>query len=438
MSSSAGAASSTARGSGRRSSSSSSTTSSSSLPTYSSSGNNGYTSLRNGSDAIVNLNDNRKKGENFNLPEDASMPLTNRCETPSSTTSTAVPATKASWLRIYSLCIANFGINCAWALEFAMTTPYFEKGLKAGKVISHAVWLVGPLSGFIVAPIVGSLSDRCRSRFGRRRPFIFAGMIATLVGMALFSNALGVAQFLVGSVFRSGEERIVQIVSITVAILAFCVLDLAINTTMWPVRALQGDLIPVDQQHSVQSASIVMFSLGDLTASALLRLFPEPVSQIQICFLVAALIYSTSVASLLLLGHETPLTPLTDEEHHDEEADASGEGDTSETAQRRGASAYNIFAYLHALPSWMWRIGITHALGFFALFCFLPNTSSWLGGSVLGGSFRSFLIFAFAYFFKKNLSCMALVEDQKILTLFLSVYLFVFFCFSASTFHCLF
>lgn len=295
-----------------------------------------------------------KKAE---LESDASAPLTNHPDL-------------ASWARIYSLCIANFGINCAWSLEFAITTPYFEKSLKAGQVISHAVWLVGPLSGLIVAPIVGSLSDQCQSRFGKRRPFIFIGMITTLLGMAFFSNAPYLA-----SLFLAHNTEASHVLAIVIAIFAFCVLDLAINTTMWPVRALQGDLIPTSQQHSIQSASIVMFSLGDLAASALLRIFPEPVSHIQVCFLIAAVIYSTSVATLLVLGRETPLRG----------GDGNvASGDDVDHAQEH--ASLNIFAYLQSLPGWMWRIGITHAFGFFALFCFLPNTSTWLGSAVLGGT----------------------------------------------------
>lgn len=273
----------------------------------------------------------------------------------------------ASWARIYSLCIANFGINCAWALEFAITTPYFEKTLNSGKVISHAVWIVGPLSGLIVAPIVGALSDRCRSRFGRRRPFIFAGLLATLLGMAFFSNAQAVANLL--TPIRSSANHMA---AIAIAIASFCILDLALNTTMWPVRALQGDLIPKEQQHSVQSASIVMFSVGDLISSALINSFPEPVSRIHLIFLAIGVVYFISVSSLLFLGRETPIATNESTCEHDGEESYS----------------FNIFAYLRSLPMWMWRIGATHALGFFALFCFYPNTSSWLGSVVLGGKFH--------------------------------------------------
>lgn len=95
--------------------------------------------------------------------------------------------------------------------------------------MSHFVWVVGPLSGLIVAPIVGTLSDRCTHRMGRRRPFIVGGLIATIVGMLTFSNAPQLASLLVGPESESHHAS-----AIAIAIVSFCILDLAINTTMWP------------------------------------------------------------------------------------------------------------------------------------------------------------------------------------------------------------
>lgn len=96
-------------------------------------------------------------------------------------------------------------------------------------MLSHSVWVVGPLSGLIVAPIVGTLSDRCTSNFGRRRPFIVGGVVATVLGMIVFSQAREIASLF----FIEGTKQH-KWLAIYVAIAAFCVMDLAINTTMWP------------------------------------------------------------------------------------------------------------------------------------------------------------------------------------------------------------
>lgn len=95
------------------------------------------------------------------------------------------------------------------------------------------VWIVGPLSGLIVAPLVGTLSDQCTSRYGRRRPFIIGGLIATISGMLLFSNAIEISLWF----FAHGTSQ-QRWTAIAIAIVAFCILDLAINTTMWPGMCL--------------------------------------------------------------------------------------------------------------------------------------------------------------------------------------------------------
>lgn len=136
---------------------------------------------------------------------------------------------------------------------------------------------------------------------------------------------------------------------------------------MCAVRALQGDLVPDYQQHSVQSASIVMGSFGDLAANFLVHSFDEPVSRIRICFLIAMIFYASTVGVLLVVGRETPVR--------------SDDPDIQDAQNQ----SLNILEYLRGLPTWMWRIGGTYALGFFTLFCVMPNASSWLGGSVLGG-----------------------------------------------------
>ena len=134
-----------------------------------------------------------------------------------------------SLAHIYKLCIANFGISGAWALEFAVTTPYFESRLRSGQFLSHIVWIVGPLSGLIVAPIVGMWSDKCTSKYGRRRPFILAGIISTMIGMILFPLAPNIA-----ALFAEDGSEAHRIAGIVIAFVSFCILDLAINTTMWP------------------------------------------------------------------------------------------------------------------------------------------------------------------------------------------------------------
>ncbi|XP_024026663.1 sucrose transport protein SUC4-like [Morus notabilis] len=67
------------------------------------------------------------------------------------------------------------GIQFGWALQLSLLTPYVQE-LGIPHAWASVIWLCGPLSGLLVQPLVGLMSDRSTSRFGRRRPFIVAGI----------------------------------------------------------------------------------------------------------------------------------------------------------------------------------------------------------------------------------------------------------------------
>lgn len=135
------------------------------------------------------------------------------------------------------------------------------------------------------------------------------------------------------------------------------------------VRALQGDLVPENQQQVMQSATVAMNSVGDLAVNALVQTFREPIAQIRPIFLAASIFYTFTIGTLLYAGRETPL-----------------ERPRPSKTSSNEASTLNVLSFLRSLPNWMWRVGITNALGFFAFYCRQPNASEWISSSVLGGS----------------------------------------------------
>ncbi|XP_077060258.1 proton-associated sugar transporter A isoform X3 [Siphateles boraxobius] len=80
-----------------------------------------------------------------------------------------------------------FGIEFSYAMETAYVTPVLlQMGLP--DQFYSLVWFISPILGFLLQPILGGWSDRCTSRFGRRRPFIFALAIGALLGLTLVLN----------------------------------------------------------------------------------------------------------------------------------------------------------------------------------------------------------------------------------------------------------
>ncbi|KAF3690010.1 Proton-associated sugar transporter A [Channa argus] len=87
---------------------------------------------------------------------------------------------------LFNGCIL-FGIEFSYAMETAYVTPVLlQMGLP--DQFYSLVWFISPILGFLVQPLLGAWSDRCTSRFGRRRPFIFALAIGALVGLTLVLN----------------------------------------------------------------------------------------------------------------------------------------------------------------------------------------------------------------------------------------------------------
>jgi solute carrier family 45 protein 1/2/4 len=121
------------------------------------------------------------------------------------------------------------GLQLAWATELSNGTPYLLS-LGLSKSLMALVWIAGPLSGALVQPYVGMLSDNCRSKWGKRTPFMVWGSLATIVSLL----ALGWVRDIVGGFLGlfgadRGSEG-VKITIIIVAVLLVYILDFSINT----------------------------------------------------------------------------------------------------------------------------------------------------------------------------------------------------------------
>ncbi|KAL6983077.1 sugar transporter protein [Sarracenia purpurea var. burkii] len=127
------------------------------------------------------------------------------------------------------------GIQFGWALQLSLLTPYVQE-LGIPHAWASVIWLCGPLSGFLVQPLVGHMSDRCTSRFGRRRPFIVAGAGLIIVSVLIIGHSADIGWLLGDRADRS------RVRAIAVFVVGFWLLDVANNMTQGPCRALLADL----------------------------------------------------------------------------------------------------------------------------------------------------------------------------------------------------
>ncbi|XP_078575714.1 membrane-associated transporter protein-like [Branchiostoma floridae x Branchiostoma japonicum] len=117
-------------------------------------------------------------------------PLLRRDSAASPASVPAVP--RRPWRQLLMNGSILLGREFCYALEAALVLPVLMT-IGMPRELYSIVWLIPPVFGFIFVPLIGSVSDHCRCRWGRRRPFILAFGIAIVLGCALFLNGDAIA-----------------------------------------------------------------------------------------------------------------------------------------------------------------------------------------------------------------------------------------------------
>ncbi|GAB7360307.1 hypothetical protein MBLNU230_g8064t1 [Neophaeotheca triangularis] len=161
------------------------------------------------------------------------------------------------------LTLAIGGLQIAWSVELSNGSPYLL-GLGISKSLLAFVWIAGPLSGTLVQPYVGIKSDRSRSRFGKRRPFMVGGAAATIISLMFLAWTREiVAGFL--SIFGAAPDAPgVATCAIVFAILMIYVLDFSINVIQAGVRAFIVDNAPTHQQDEANAWASRVSGVGNI------------------------------------------------------------------------------------------------------------------------------------------------------------------------------
>lgn len=162
-------------------------------------------------------------------------------------------------LHLAYLTLPLIGLQIAWCVELAHGSPYLLS-LGISKSLLALVWIAGPLSGTLVQPYVGMKSDRCRSRFGRRRVFMVGGAVATAVSLIVLAWAREIVEGIALVIFGSDAVETgdasgggVRNTMIVVAVVMIYVLDFAINTVQAATRAFIVDGVPTHQQDTANA-----------------------------------------------------------------------------------------------------------------------------------------------------------------------------------------
>jgi maltose/moltooligosaccharide transporter len=158
---------------------------------------------------------------------------------------------KLSFWDIWNMSFGFLGIQMGFALQNANASRILQI-LGADVHELSWFWVVAPLTGFIVQPIIGYYSDRTWTRLGRRRPYFLVGALLAAVGLILMPNAGVLTTFMPALWIGAGMLMI---------------MDASFNVAMEPFRALVADKLPSDQRTLGFSVQTVLIGIGAVIGS---------------------------------------------------------------------------------------------------------------------------------------------------------------------------
>lgn len=158
---------------------------------------------------------------------------------------------RLSFWEIWNLSFGFLGIQMGFALQNANASRILQSFGADVHELSW-FWIVAPLTGLIVQPIVGHYSDRTWTRMGRRRPYFLAGALLAALGLVLMPNADLFTAFMPSLWVGAGMLMI---------------MDASFNIAMEPFRALIADILPSDQRTLGYSVQTILIGIGAVIGS---------------------------------------------------------------------------------------------------------------------------------------------------------------------------
>ena len=264
--------------------------------------------------------------------------------------------TKLSFWQIINMNVGFFGIQYSFGLQQSAVNPIYDF-LGASPDELPLLNLAGPLTGLLVQPIIGALSDKTwlPKLGGRRKPYFFIGAIICSIALFLFpfSSSLWMAAGLLW------------------------VLDAGNNTAMEPYRAFVADKLDASQQPIGFHAQSFFTGFGQTLANVSLFIFPmifigttgKLPTWVFASFILGSI---CSIGSVWWSSHTTKEIPPTEEE--------------LQKIQSEKVNVFtpfvDIFLAIKEMPKVMWQLALVYLFQWYALFCYWQNSSKSIALSV--------------------------------------------------------
>jgi maltose/moltooligosaccharide transporter len=253
---------------------------------------------------------------------------------------------RLNFWQIWNMSFGFLGIQFGFALQNANVSRIFETlGAKIDDI--PILWIAAPVTGLIVQPIIGQMSDRTWGRLGRRRPYFLSGAILASLALVVMPNSP----------------------ALWFAAMMLWIMDASINISMEPFRALVADLLPSEQRTTGFAVQSFFIGIGAVVASAfpyaLTNLFHvvntapkgEIPPSVVLSFYAGALAFFGAVGWTVYRTKEYPPADMEEFRRRREE--------------RKGfvAAAADIASNLKHMPTTMVELAVVQFFSWFALFC---------------------------------------------------------------------
>ena len=260
---------------------------------------------------------------------------------------------------LWNLSFGFFGVQIAYALQSANISRIFAT-LGADPHDLSYFWILPPLMGILVQPIVGTLSDKTWTRFGRRIPYLFIGATVAVLVMCLLPN--------------SGSFGLTISAALIFGLVALMFLDTSINMAMQPFKMLVGDMVNEEQKAKAYSIQSFLCNAGSVVG----YVFPYVFAFIGISNVAAkgvipdSVIWSFYIGAAILIGCVIYTTLKVKEWNPQEYAEYNGNLTPDPSPNGEGSQDKSDWiTLLRKAPSAFWKVGLVQ------FFCWVAFMYMW-------------------------------------------------------------
>lgn len=254
-----------------------------------------------------------------------------------------------SFWQIWNLSFGFFGVQIAYALQSANISRIFAT-LGADPHSLSYFWILPPLMGMIVQPLVGTWSDKTWCKWGRRKPYLYLGAIVAVLVMVLLPN--------------SGSLNLTVKAAMAFGLVMLMLLDTSINMAMQPFKMMVGDMVNEEQKATAYSVQSMLCNAGSLVG----YLFPYLFTWIGISNIAPEGVIPDSVTYSFYAGAVIMILCVFYTGFTVKEMPPQEYSKFHNITEKEEKSDKNLFQLLIDAPKAFWQIGLVQ---FFCWFAFL-------------------------------------------------------------------